>query len=90
MIVAIYATSSKNLIEEYPILSRYKEYYYPDDDEWWAWQDCIIKDMNNEELFKVIQELTSFSKLIIGYADEFEHKQYGIDFKIEIYNDYRE
>lgn len=97
MRVLIYATSSNNLLEEYPILQKYKENYRPCidwdcypyiDNDYWR-QNCIIKDMNNDELFKLIQELTSISKLVIGYADKYDH-EYGIDFEIEIYNDYRE
>lgn len=101
MRVLIYATRSHNLLEEYPILQKYAENYRPYvdwsyypydeqkiDNDYWR-QNCIIKDMDNDELFKVIQELTNISELVIGYADKYDH-EYGIDFTIEIYNDYRE
>ena len=47
-------------------------------------------DLNNNELFKLLQELTNESQLVIGWASKYDHENYGIDFIVEIYDDYRE
>ena len=81
-----------DLIESYPCLEKYREWYVPKKDEYiyCEYENCIIKEMNNDELFNIIQELTSYSKLIIGYANEYDHKEYEIDFVITIYDYYVE
>ena len=49
-----------------------------------------IDNKTNDEMFKLIQELTNYKELIIGYADKYDHEHYGIDFSIKIYDDYNE
>jgi hypothetical protein len=49
-----------------------------------------VIDLNNDELVKLLQELTNESHLVIGWADKYDHKTYGVDFIVEIYDDYRE
>ena len=89
---------NNQILTDYPILQKYvdKGYYvkycndYSDyDDSYWA-ENCIIVDLTNDETFKLIQELTSYSELIIGYADKYSHENYGIDFSVKIYDDYNE
>ena len=81
-----------NLIQDYPCLEKYREWFIPKDskDFWCHYTNCIIKEMNNDELFKLIQELTCYEEIVIGYADKYDHENYGIDVKITIYDDYLE
>ena len=88
MKVIIYATNSKNLLEKYPLLKEYKDFYNSSNDYWR--NNYIIKEMDNDELMKVIQTLTSYGELVVGNKSKQEHERYGIDFYIEIYNDWRE
>lgn len=88
MKVVIYATNSKNLLEKYPLLEEYKDFYNSSNDYWR--NNCIIKEMDNDELMKVIQTLTSYGELVVGNESKQEHERYGTDFYIEIYNDWRE
>ena len=88
MKVVIYATDGADLIKKYPLIEEYKGHYNAEDDYWR--NNCIIKEMNNDELIKVLQVLTNYGELVIGYASKAEHELYGIDFFIEIYNDWRE
>lgn len=86
MKVIIYATNSKNLLEKYPLLEEYKDFYNSSNDYW----NYIIKEMDNDELMKVIQTLTSYGELVVGNESKQDHECYGTDFYIEIYNDWRE
>lgn len=86
MKVIIYATNSKNLLEKYPLLEEYKDFYNSSNDYW----NYIIKEMDNDELMKVIQTLTSYGELVVGNESKQDHECSGTDFYIEIYNDWRE
>ena len=86
MKVIIYATNNKNLLEKYPLLEEYKDFYNSSNDYW----NYIIKEMDNDELMKVIQTLTSYGELVVGNESKQDHECYGTDFYIEIYNDWRE
>lgn len=88
MKVVIYATDSKNLLKDFPLLEEYKDFYNSNDDYWR--NSCIIKEMDNDELTKVIQMLTNYHELVIGRESKRNHECYGTDFYIEIYNDWRE
>ena len=89
MKVVIYATSGLDLMKHYPLIKQYKGYYNSVDDDYWR-DNCIIKEMNNDELVKVMSTLTNYGELVIGYASKSDHELYGIDFFIEIYDDWRE
>ena len=52
--------------------------------------NAIVIDLTDNELFKLLQELTNESPLVIERASKYDHKTYGIDFFVEIYDDYRE
>jgi len=86
-----------NLLEAYPCLEKYREWYISEDDKRYGeyetygkFNNSIIKEMNNDELFNVIQELTNYEELIIGYASVYDHEHYGVDFIITIYDYYIE
>lgn len=93
-----YCYGNNQILIDYPILQKYadKGYYvkycndYSDYDSSYWRENSIIVDLTNDEIFKLIQELTNYQKLIIGYADEYDHENYGIDFYIKIYDDYNE
>ena len=93
------------IFKDYPILEKYRsmmDYYTGYDDctnpNYWEEHDysqyyrdnAIVIDLNNDELVKLLQELTNESQLVIGRASKYDHKNYGIDFVVEIYDDYRE
>lgn len=88
MKVVIYATNSKNLLKDFPLLEEYKDFYNSNNDYWR--NSYIIKEMDNDELIKVIQTLTNYNEIIVGRESKQEHEYYGTDFYIEIYNDWRE
>ena len=94
MKVVIKRADYDDLLEAYPCLEKYREWFIPKDSEdcfeIYYCTNCIVKDMDNDELFKLIQELTSYEELVIGYADKYDHEKYGIDFKITIYDYYLE
>ncbi len=77
----------KKLLNDYQCLKKYEDYYHMDDG---FYENCIIKDMDNKELFGIMQELTNEEELVIGYASKWEHEKMGIDFKIKIYDYYLE
>lgn len=84
-----------DLLVAYPCLEKYREWFITEDNDYnylevYYHTNCIIKEMDNDELFKLIQELTSYREIVIGYADKYDHENYGIDFKITIYDDYLE
>ena len=93
------------IFKRYPILEKYRDrmdYYTGYDDctnsNYWKERDysqyardnAIVIDLNENELVKLLQELMNESQLVIGWASKYDHKTYGIDFVIEIYDDYRE
>jgi hypothetical protein len=87
MKVVIYATNSKNLLKDFPLLEEYKDFYNANDDYWRGDDNYIVKEMDDDELVKVIQMLTNYGELVV--SKEY-HKHYGTYFFIEIYNDWRE
>ena len=94
MKVVIKRADYDDLLEAYPCSEKYREWFIPKDSEdcfeIYYCTNCIVKDMDNDELFKLIQELTSYEELVIGYADKYDHEKYEIDFEITIYDDYLE
>lgn len=95
----------EQIFKDYPILEKYRsimDYYTGYDDctnpNYWEEHDysqydrynAIVIDLTNNELFKLLQELTNESQLVIGRASKYDHETYGIDFVVEIYDDYRE
>jgi hypothetical protein len=100
-----YCYEDEQIFKRYPILEKYRDkmdYYTGYDDgtnfNYWSERDysqyysdnAIVIDLNNDELVKLLQELTNESHLVIGWANKYDHKTYGVDFIVEIYDDYRE
>ena len=100
-----YCYDDEQIFKDYPILEKYRsmmDYYTGYDDgtnsDYWEEHDysqynrdnAIVIDLTNNELFKLLQELTNESPLVIERASKYDHKNYGIDFFVEIYDDYRE
>jgi hypothetical protein len=94
--------NDEQIFNDYPILIGWKDkghyihynegsnnYKYDDYDLYWR-ENSLIVDLTNDELFKLLQQLTNESELVIGYASKYDHEKYGLDFSIEIYDDYRE
>lgn len=93
-----YCYENNQILTDYPMLQKYadKGHYvkYSEDcsdydDSYWK-ENAIIVELTNDETFKLIQELTNYQKLIIGYADKYDHENYGIDFSVKIYDAYNE
>lgn len=93
--------SNFQLLNNYPILKTYKGHYteyidYSNDDNfekpqyYWRENSLIIENMKNEEIFKLIQELTEYCQIIVGYESKVDHEKYETDLHIEIYDSYRE
>ena len=89
---------NNQILKDYPILQKYadkghyiqySENYSDYDDSYWK-ENVIIVELTNNEMFKLIQELTNYQELIIGYADKYNHENYGVDFSIKIYDYYNE
>ena len=95
----------EQIFKNYPILEKYRsmmDYYTGYDDctnpNYWEEHDysqydrdnAIVIELTNNELFKLLQELTNESQLVIGRASKYDHETYGIDLIVEIYDDYRE
>jgi hypothetical protein len=97
MKVVIHQTSryEGTLLEHYPVLEKYKDDYIPLDDDfdfisdYWR-GDCIIVHLNQFEIIQLVEKIMKKEKVIIQYADSYDHETYGIDIDIEIYNDMRE
>ena len=100
-----YCYENDQIFKRYPILEKYRDrmdYYTGYDDctnsNYWKERDysqyardnAIVIDLNENELVKLLQELINESQLIIEWASKYDHETYGIDFVIEIYDDYRE
>lgn len=96
-----YCHVDEQIFMDYPILEQYKDKmdYYTgydnephidyDDNKYYRYNTIVI-NLNNDELFKLLQELTNESQLVIGYASKYDHEHFNIDFIVEIYDDYRE
>ena len=100
-----YCYENEQIFKRYPILEKYRDkmdYYTGHDDctnpNYWRERDysqydgdnSIVIDLTNNELVKLLQELTNESQLVIGWASKYDHETYGIDFVVEIYDDCRE
>ena len=100
-----YCYENEQIFKRYPILEKYSDkmdYYTGYDDgtnfNYWEEHDysqygrdnAIVIDLNKNELVKLLQELMNESQLVIGRASKYDHETYGIDFVVEIYDDYRE
>lgn len=100
-----YCYCNEQIFKDYPILEKYRSmmnYYTGYDDgtnsNYWgeydysqySYDNAIVIDLNNDELAKLLQELINESQLVIGWASKYDHETYGIDFVVEIYDDYRE
>lgn len=79
----------EQLLEDYPYLKKYAEYYHKDFGSYYE-NNVIIKDMDENELAEVMSELSIIRKLVIGYEDKLSAQKYGTDFKIIIFDDYLE
>ena len=95
----------EEIFTDYAIWEKYRDrmdYYtgYEDgtNSNYWEEHDysqygrdnAIVIDLNENELVKLLQELTNESQLVIGRASKCDHENYGIDFIVEIYDDCRE
>lgn len=92
-VVITQASYGMNLLQDYPYLNKYKDDYIDDDPyrDYNYWRDnCIVSEMTNDEMQSIIRELINYHPLVVGYADKYDHEQYGIDFTITIYDDYLE
>lgn len=103
MKVVIHQTAKleETLLEHYLVLNKYKDNYIPkidydnpnfnfcDISDYWR-EDCIIVNLNRDEIVELVDELMKKEKVILKYADSDEYEMYGIDIDIEIYNDWRE
>ena len=78
MKVIIYATDGADLMVRYSALEKYEDFYDKG-------SGCIIKEMDNDELMKIIQMLTNYYGELVVHSDSKKNKFY-----IEIYNDWRE
>ena len=100
-----YCYCDEQIFKDYPILEKYRsmmDYYTGYDDctnpNYWEEHDysqyyrdnAIVIDLNKNELVKLLQKLIKESQLVIGWASKYDHETYGIDFVVEIYDDYRE
>ena len=100
-----YCYDDEQIFKDYPILEKYRDrmdYYTGYDDctnpNYWEEHDysqydrdnAIVIDLNENELVKLLQELINESQLVIGRASKYDHETYGIDFVVEMYDDYRE
>ena len=86
-----------SILEKYNDGKHYVEYVdwsqdsvYRDNPKLYWSDNTIVVDLNNDELIKLIQELTNECECIIGYESKEDHKNYGTDFHIRIYDDYVE
>lgn len=78
----------QKLLDEYPYLRKYEEYYHQDYDGAYWKENVIIMDMDDAEINEVIDELTKSNKLVIGYEDKYIESRFGTNFGITIYDDY--
>lgn len=78
MKVFIYATDGADLMVGYPALGKYGNFYDKR-------MNRIIKEMDNDELLKLIQMLTNYYGELVVNSNMKTN-----EFYIEIYNDWRE
>ena len=78
MKVFIYATDGADLMVRYSALEKYEDFYDKR-------KGSIIKEMDNDELMKIIQMLTNYYGELVVNSDSKTN-----EFYIEIYNDWRE
>lgn len=78
MKVFIYATDGADLMVRYPALEKYEDFYDKR-------MNRIIKEMDNDELMKIIQMLTNYYGELVVDSDSETN-----EFYIEIYNGWRE
>lgn len=78
MKVFIYATDGADLMVRYSALEKYEDFYDKR-------RGRIIKEMDNDELMKIIQMLTNYYGELVVHSDLKAN-----EFYIEIYNDWRE
>ena len=78
MKVFIYATDGADLMVRYSALEEYEDFYDKG-------LRRIIKEMDNDELMKIIQMLTNCYGELVVHSDSKKN-----DFYIEFYNDWRE
>lgn len=78
MKVFIYATDGADLMVRYSALEKYEDFYDKR-------RNRIIKEMDNDELMKIIQMLTNYYGELVVNSDSKTN-----EFNIEIYNDWRE
>lgn len=74
-----------NLIQDYPCLKKYESDFNDD-----KYQNNIITKMSEDEFWNLAKELMKHEEVVIGFADNFEKKHYGIDMKLTIYDYYLE
>lgn len=78
MKVFIYATDGADLMVRYLALEKYEDFYDKR-------MSRIIKEMDNDELMKIIQMLTNYYGELVVDSDSETN-----EFYIEIYNGWRE
>ena len=78
MKVFIYATDGVDLMVGYPALGKYEDFYDKG-------RGRIIKEMDDDELMKIIQMLTNYYGELVVDSDMKNN-----EFYIEIYNDWKE
>ena len=74
-----------NLLQDYPCLNKYKDDYDGSD-----YKNTIITKMSEDEFWNLAKELMTHEDVVIGYADNYDKKNYGIDMKLTIYDYYLE
>ena len=74
-----------NLLQDYPCLEKYRADFNSGE-----YQNTIITEMSEDEFWNVAKELMKYEEIVIGYADNFDKKNYGIDIKLTIYDYYLE
>ena len=74
-----------NLLQDYPCLEKYRADFNNDD-----YNNVIITEMSEDEFWNLVKELMTYEEVVIGYADYFDKKNYGIDMKLTIYDYYLE
>ena len=74
-----------NLLQDYPCLEKYRADFNSGE-----YQNTIITEMSEDEFWNMAKELMKYEEIVIGYADNFDKKNYGIDIKLTIYDYYLE
>ena len=85
MKVRIDRADYNNLLQDYPCLKKYENDFNND-----YYQNNIITEMSEDEFWNLAKELMKYEEVVIGYADEFDKKNHGIDMKLTIYDYYLE